>query len=530
MLGCYNRRHVLALGRMSRTIQNLSSSHVQRTEFAVLFPGPRTAKTVPTIADMNPQAELFDYSLSVKPRPAVSYEQAMEFWFGCINYEQRAPQPDDLKLDRMRALLERLGNPQQRLRIIHVAGSKGKGSTAAMLAAIVREAGYRAGLFTSPHLCSVVERVQVDGQAITQSELTALLTDVQRASEGSAAGGRSARVCYPPLNLQSPTFFEVATAVGFLHFVRRRVDVAVVEVGLGGRFDSTNVCVPEVALITSISFDHTRQLGNRLASIAMEKAGIVKPGRPTISGATAAEAREVIAAICLQRQAPLLQLGVDFRYRYEPGQISVGEINPRFCRRPRVEVITKRRSWPVMELSLLGEHQAANAAVAVSCVEQLRAAGWQVPDAAVAGGLANVYWPARLEVLSHRPLVVLDCAHNVASAEALVQTLQVSFPPGKRILVFASSNDKDVAGIFRVLGPQFQHVFLTPYGNNPRSIPPGELAGLLQRSADVPSTTCPRAAEAWQAARALAGPSDLICIAGSVFLAGELRPVILGST
>src|SRR5207253_2683166 len=192
--------------------------------------------------------------------------------------------------------------------------------------------------------------------------------------------------------------------------------------------------------------------------------------------------------------------------RYEPGQISVGERSPHSGRRPRVEILTKRRTWPAMELSLLGEHQAANAAVAVACVEQLRAAGWQVSDAAVAGGLANVDWPARLEVLSHHPFVVLDCAHNVASAEALAQTLQASFPPARRLLVFASSNDKDVAGIFRVLGPHFQHVFLTRYGKNPRSIPPGELAGLLQRSADVPCTPCPTAAEAWQAARSLAGP------------------------
>jgi dihydrofolate synthase/folylpolyglutamate synthase len=456
----------------------------------------------------------------------------MDFWFGCINYEQRVPQPGDLKLDRMGEVLARLGNPQQRLRIIHIAGSKGKGSTAAMLAAILREAGYRAGLFTSPHLCRIEERIQVDGELVTAGELTALLGDVQQALTGrlpecgpSSNGFASGLFPHSPPPL-APTFFEIATAIGFLHFVRRRVDVAVVEVGLGGRFDSTNVCLPQVALITSISFDHTRQLGNRLASIAMEKAGIVKLGQPAVSGATPAEAREVIAAICRQRRAPLVQLGVDFRYQYEPGQIAVGEVTPHL--RPRVQVITKRRAWPRMELNLLGEHQAANAAVAVACVEQLRAAGWHISDTAVAGGLANVYWPARLEVLRHRPLVVLDCAHNVASAEALARTLQVSFPPAKRFLVFASSDDKDVAGIFRVLGPQFQHVFLTRYGNNPRSMSPEELAGLLQRSADVSFATYSRAADAWQAARTLAEPADLICIAGSVFLAGELRPIILG--
>jgi dihydrofolate synthase/folylpolyglutamate synthase len=467
----------------------------------------------------------------------LSYDEALAFWYGCINYEQRVPQPADLKLDRMRALVALLGNPQRRLRIVHIAGSKGKGSTAAMLEAILRQAGYRTGLFTSPHLCRVEERVQVDGQAITPEELTSLLLEVQQAALGAERGARIAErnkvgpaLRAPRSALRAPTFFEVATAVGFLHFVRRRVDVAVIEVGLGGRFDSTNVCLPEVALITSISFDHTRQLGNRLASIAMEKAGIVKPGRPAISGATAAEARDVIASICRQRRAPLGQLGRDFHYRYEPGQI-LPELHesspPHLYRRARVEIETKRRTWPVMELGLLGEHQAANAAVAVACVEQLRATGWHIPDTAVAAGLANVRWPARLEIVGHHPLVVLDCAHNIASAEALVQTLQASFPPARRLLVFASSNDKDVAGIFRVLAPYFQHAFLTRYGNNPRSVPPEDLAGLLQRNADLPYTLCPNAADAWHAARSSAGPSDIVCITGSVYLAGEVRPLIV---
>ncbi len=447
-----------------------------------------------------------------------SYDEALSFWYGCINYEQRIPKPDDLKLDRMKDLLGRLGNPQQRLHIVHVAGSKGKGSTSAMLAAILRQAGYRTGLFTSPHLCGVEERIQVDGQSITPEELTALLGDVQLACSASST-----------LNVErsklvhSPTFFEVATALGFLHFVRRRVDVAVIEVGLGGRFDSTNVCLPEVALITSISFDHMRQLGNRLASIAMEKAGIIKPGRPAISGAVAPEARSVIGQICRNRGAPLRQLGIDFRYCYDPGQVT-----QHFLRRSRVQIFTDRRAWPLMELGLLGEHQAANAAVAVACVEQLRAAGWHVPDRAVLAGLASVSWPARLEVMDHRPLVVLDCAHNVASASALVETLQASFPPARRLLIFASSNDKDIPGMFRVLAPHFAHAFLTRYTNNPRSVPPEDLAEFLRRSAELSCTVCPTAAKAWEAALAQARSDDLICITGSVFLAGELRPLLVG--
>jgi dihydrofolate synthase/folylpolyglutamate synthase len=460
----------------------------------------------------------------------LTYDQALAFWFGRINYEQRVPLPSDLKLDRMRALLERVGNPHERLRVLHVAGSKGKGSTSAMLASILRQAGYRTGLFTSPHLCRVEERIQVDGEPITAEELTILLGEVSRAV-GWRPGLPSG-----PLSL-SPTFFEVTTALGFLHFVRRRVDVAVLEVGLGGRFDSTNVCRPEVALITSISSDHTQQLGHRLASIAMEKAGIVKPGRPAISGVRGAEARAVIERICRSRQAPLQQIDLDFHYSYEPGMVDAGFLGNNstspesgaycFSHQPRLQVRTRQRTWPVMELGLLGDHQAANAAVALACVEQLRKSGWRISDQAAADGLAKVRWPARLEVLGRRPLVVLDCAHNVASVEALVETLEASFPPARRWLIFASSNDKDVAGMFRVLAPSFSHAFLTRYGNNPRSVSPEELASLLQRCADLPGTVCQTAADAWQSALRLAAPEDLICITGSVFLAGELRPLVL---
>ena len=447
--------------------------------------------------------------------PRLSPEEARSFWYGLINYEQRTPAADDLKLDRMRALLAGLGDPHHRLRVIHVAGSKGKGSTSAMLAAILQRAGYRTGLFTSPHLCRVEERFQVDGRPISADELTALLGEVRAAVERRGFGA-------PRSAFGAPTFFEVATAVGFLHFVRRRVEAAVVEVGLGGRLDSTNVCLPAVAAITSISHDHTRLLGSRLASIAREKAGIIKPGRPAVSGATVADARAVIAQVSRERGAPLWQLGVDFRYRYEPGQVT-----PAGVRRPRVEVVTRGRRWPVLELNLLGEHQAANAAVALACVERLREQGWHLPDATVAAGLAEVSWPARMEVVGRRPLVVLDCAHNVASALALVETLRSSFAPCRRWLVFAGSNDKDLAGMFRVLAPHFAHAFLTRYSDNPRCVPPEQLAELLPAGAGLPATLCPTPAGAYHAARNQAGPDDLICITGSVFLAGELRPLLV---
>src|SRR5262245_21897980 len=407
----------------------------------------------------------------------------------------------------MRSLLARLGQPHRNLRIIHVAGSKGKGSTSAMLAAVLRQAGYRTGLFTSPHLCRYEERFQIDGRAISAGELAVLLTDVRAVLERR------------PLRGVPPTFFELATAVGLLHFERRGVEAVLLEVGLGGRLDSTNVCTPLVSVITSISYDHTKILGDKLASIAWEKAGIVKPRRPVVSGATAAEARRVIEEVCRQRRAPLTQLEVDFRFDYRPGIVREEGVT-----RPRVRVTTAERVWPELELNLLGAHQGANAAVAVACVEQLRRAGMHLPDASVEAGLREVDWPARLEVVGRRPWIVLDCAHNVASAEALVETLRNSFPPGRRLLVFAGSSDKDIAGMFRVMSPHFDVAYLTRYTNNPRAVAAAELARLWPRTSRI----CASPAEALAAARGESGPADLVCVTGSVFLAGEVRPMLVG--
>ncbi len=368
--------------------------------------------------------------------------------------------------------------------------------------------------------------MQVDGVPIGREELAVLMADI----EPHVTALDRAR----PADAIGVTFFEIATALGFLHFQRRRVDAVVLEVGLGGRFDSTNVCRPALAIITSISLDHTEQLGNNVASIAREKAGIVKHGRPTISGATDPEASAVIQEICRRRGSALKELGTDFHYNHVPGQVD-GDATLL----PRVEIQTARRRWPTMELCLLGEHQAANAALVVAAVEQLGRQGMHISDTAVARGLLGVQWPARLEVMCDRPLVVLDCAHNVASIEALIDTLKISFlpsraganngaaPSGRRLLVFAVSGDKDVAGIVHLLAPHFSHAFLTRYAHGSRSVPPEQLLELWRRSSDRPATVHATASEAWQAARAAAGPDDLICVTGSVFLAGELRPQLL---
>jgi dihydrofolate synthase/folylpolyglutamate synthase len=428
----------------------------------------------------------------------MTYDEAIAFWFGRINYEVRSALPKDLKLERMRALLRLLGDPHDRLRVVHVTGTKGKGSTCAMLAAVLRAAGYRAGLFTSPHLVHVEERIQVDGVPITRDELAARMAEVAPAVKRLDGGP------WPP-----PTFFEISTALGFLHFACRRVEVAVVEVGLGGRFDSTNVCRPVVSVVTSVGLDHTAQLGETLEAIAYQKAGIIKQRVPVVSGVTQDGPRRVVEQEARQHSCRLVQAGREFRYHYSPG----------------VSVVTTRRHWPPMELGLLGEHQAGNAAVAVATVEVLRDAGLSLPDGAVARGLREVRWPARVELISQRPAVVLDSAHNVPSAEALVAALREAVPVrGRKAVVFAVSADKPYPDVLRVLAGYFDRFHLTRYGNNPRCVPPEKLAEALGGTATA--TVHRTAASAWDAARAAAGPDDLVCVTGSVFLAGELQDAV----
>lgn len=429
------------------------------------------------------------------------------FWYGLINYEQRSPIVADLKLERMRNLLDRLGNPEQRLRIVHTAGTKGKGSTSAMLATVLAQAGYRTGLYTSPHLSRVEERFQINGQPITPDELNPLLDEV-----------RIAALARPEA---LPTFFEATTAVGFLHFVRRRVDLAVIEVGLGGRLDSTNVCHPLLSIITSISLDHVQILGDRIDQIAREKAGIIKSGRPTISGATDPEARQVIEAVCKEKHSTLRQLGLDFSFEYQPGIVTSSTET-----RAQLQPLTGE-DWPKIPLKLLGEHQGDNATLVVAAVEELRRQGLHIPLKAVEHGLAQVVWPARMEVLSRSPRVILDCSHNVASIRAVIRTLHSSFPGRKRILVFAASQDKDIPGMLHELLPHFQEIYLTRFTEGRRAASTQSLGELVQKISSQPFSIHETPWDAWNAARKQAGTDDVICITGSIFLAGELRPLLL---
>jgi dihydrofolate synthase/folylpolyglutamate synthase len=469
---------------------------------------------------------------------------------GRINFERTAfvsYQERTLKLDRMRQLLTRLGQPDAGMKIVHVAGTKGKGSTSAMISGMLTAAGFRSGFFSSPHLDRIEERFAVDGQPCTAAELVALVDrlrpvvramDEEAASEGDPTGG--------------PTYFEVTTAMALVHFVERRVDAAVLEVGLGGRLDSTNVCLPAVSVITSISFDHMKQLGNTLGQIAQEKAGIVKPGVPVVCGVTDREPQAVIARIARAHGCRLIQVGWDFGFTYRScatGFASAGRIEalaepvaPITCAhfepQSAIGSLDFRYSVPGQEhqiadlsLAMRGAHQAANAAVALATVAELRHQGWCISEDAVRLGLSRAVMPGRVEVFGGEPTVVLDAAHNPASARALVAALAELPAAARRTLVLSISTDKDVPAIVDELAPHFERIIVTQYQENPRAMPAENLAELFRGTATPASadriSICPTPAEAWQHVLQTAVPGELVCLTGSFYLAAEMRPIML---
>ena len=440
---------------------------------------------------------------------------------GRIDYERALAVPyrtREFKLDRMRRLLSLVGNPERGMRIIHVAGTKGKGSTSSILSGILMAAGFRVGLFTSPHLNRIEERMAVDSQPCTADELVGL---VERLRPAVAVMDQEAARQQEKTGDDGdggPTYFELATAMGLLLFADRKVDMAVLEVGLGGRLDSTNVCEPVVAVITSISFDHTRQLGNTLAAIAREKAGIIKPGVPVVSGVIEPEPRDVIREVCRRQNAPLVELGRDFDFQYLPGR------EPDGC---RVNFDGQSSRYEGIRLGLIGRHQAANAAVALAVVEQLRLQGWAIPDDAARKGLADTRCPGRVEVLSRRPLVIVDTAHNRASIEALVKTLDESFAARRKLLIFATTQEKDIDGMLATLKGRFDRVLFTRYLNNPRGVCPRELCEHWTAAGGCAAEVYEHPDEAWQKAMAWALPDNMICLTGSFYIVSELRPVIL---
>jgi len=449
-----------------------------------------------------------------------TYEAAIAFLYGRINYERvdsQAYSTSDFKLDRMRTLLSILGNPQDQIPAVHVAGTKGKGSTCSMIAAVLAAGGRQVGLYISPHISVFEERMTVNGVSPSPTQLVDLVNRLLPAvAEMDGMSGQ-----------MQPTYFELATALAWLHFLDRGVDIAVLETGLGGRLDSTNICCPKVCVITNVSRDHTHILGSTVRQIAWEKAGIIKSGVPVVCGVSHPEALELVEQICSERNAPLILLGRDVRVSdqrvAQRNDANFVDAMPRAHVNLRIDVQTGGTHWRDVPVALRGAHQIANTAMAIAALDQLRQQGEPISDQSIGHGLTRVEWPARVEVVSVQPTVVIDAAHNWESARALVATLRADFSPRRKILIFAATRDKDVAGLLRLLVPFFETVIFTKYLDNPRSVPPDELKTMIHAISNRSVHVIETPVAAWQFARRLAQPDDLIAITGSFFLVAELR-------
>lgn len=434
--------------------------------------------------------------------PFRSFEDVYEYIVEFTNYERMTNFRycrDVLDLDRVRRVLKELGSPDRRYPIIHVAGTKGKGSVCAMAASILREAGLSVGLFSKPHLIRLNERVSVDGQDISDEHFVEMMNLLYPLLEAQRAEGNAL------------TFFDLITVLALSYFARRRVDAVVLEVGLGGRLDSTNVVEPTVCVITTISFDHTHILGDTLAKIASEKAGIIKSGVPVISGVEDPEPRDVIRSAASEQDAPLIEYGRDFRLKL--GEEPYGEF----------AVETSSSKYERLRLPLWGTHQRLNAAVAVAAVEAFSTRVKRpITEVEIRRGLEHVKLRGRVEVLSKQPWVILDVAHNPSSLEALRNTLEARLPSRRVVLLMGISRDKDVEGNLRAILPIASHAIFTGIGH-PRGVEPEELKKMAQ--AIAPKLLCEAEddiASAFERALELTGPEDVLCITGSFYLAGEV--------
>jgi dihydrofolate synthase/folylpolyglutamate synthase len=430
----------------------------------------------------------------------MDYQQATDYINSYTDYEKIGMPHDPAFYDlrRVDELLSLLGNPHHQASSVHITGTNGKGSVAAMVASALTASGYTTGLYTSPHFHTWRERIRVGGELISEAELTALVASLKPQLEAV-----NEKATYGKL-----TTFEFLTALAFAYFGQRGVDFQVLEVGMGGRFDATSVINPVVCIITPISFDHMDVLGNTLAEIAAEKAGIIKPGSTVVISPQPDEAARVIRETCRSCGAQLVTVGSDVTWQ------GLG-----FDLARQLLRVKGRRDIYELSIPLLGQHQLSNAATAVAALEVLADKGFNVSREDIAKGLKRVSWPGRLQILSRHPLVVVDGAHNIGAARQLAQSIQQYFNFERAILVMGTSYDKDVASIVSELFPLFDKVIVTR-SRHPRAMAPAPLATEFARhgvkaqvAEDVPS--------ALSRALALAGEKDLVCVAGSLFVVGE---------
>jgi dihydrofolate synthase/folylpolyglutamate synthase len=440
--------------------------------------------------------------------PIRTYRAALNFLNTRTNYEKMVRvgyNHTNFNLSRMLRILAALGNPHKKLRFLHVAGTKGKGSTCHMLSAMLHGAGYRTGLYTSPHIHSLVERIQVNNHNVSEAEFARLI-------------GRVAPVA-KRLEKESPTFFEIMTAAAMLHFVAQKVDLAVLETGLGGRLDSTNVVKPEVCGITNISYDHMQQLGRTLEAIAEEKAGIFKPGVPVISAPQPPGVKRVFRDMAARVGCELRFVGeeLDFSYRFESSRTTGPQT--------RVCMTTKQSRFDHVHVPLLGEHQAMNCGVALGMVDALRERGFAVPEQQAVDGLARVSIPGRLEMVRDHPRTIVDGAHNAASIAALMRAIGQNISSESMVVIFGCSADKDIDGMLSQIQLGADKVIFTTAGTS-RSADPHELLLRFQEKSAKMAQVGRTLPEAYEIAKTCVGREDVICITGSFYLVGEAKRLL----
>ena len=429
----------------------------------------------------------------------MDFPAAVDYILSFADYERMPRSAVVFDLRRMERLLARMSNPQNAAKSVHIAGTKGKGSTAAMLASILKQSGYRTGLYTSPHLLSIRERIQVDGRQISEDEFARLAARVK--PEVEAVNTSS--------DLGELTTYEILTALAFMYFQDRGVAYQVLETGLGGRLDATNVVQPEVCVITPISYDHMDVLGNTLAEIAREKAGIIKPGSIVVTAPQVPEAMDVLEDVCRQREVKLVRVGSDVSWRQK-------SLSPE---KQSFQLRGLKGDYNI-EVPLLGEHQLENAVAAITAAEALAGRGAVITAEAITSGIASVDWPGRLQVLRRKPWVIVDGAHNGDSVRRLVAALRQYFMFEKAVVIFGASSDKNIAAMAAELKTFPDRVIVTS-SHHPRAVAVGQLVEEFSRESIMPEAS-ENVASAVEKALSLAGPADLICATGSLFLVAEV--------
>jgi len=449
-------------------------------------------------------------SSSSKDGPAIStYASAVRHLLERPNLERQRVvryDADTFKLDRMAKLLDALENPHEQVRMVHVAGTVGKGSTVAMIASMLQGCGYTVGQYTSPHLVDMRERVCIDNEMISRPEFTELVKHVSTTAHDLG---------------EEPTFFELLTAVAFVHFANQAVDIAVIEVGLGGRLDATNLITPEVSIVTHIDIDHAHILGHSLRDIAKEKAGIFKRGVPALAYEQSEDVDAALQEVADEVGAPLRFVNKDIEFSYRFGVSD--ELGPH----TRVCLISETSQFMHLPVPLPGEHQAINCGLALAAIDVLKGAGFRFEEVPQHQGLANTRVPGRMELIWDRPRILIDGAHNAVSLSSLIRCVGAHVPYDSMVCVFGCCEDKDVSALLEKVALGGDKIIFTKARGTPRAADPDELQRAFAEISGKMSQVARTLPEALDLASRAVGRDDLIVVTGSFYLAGEAKKYLM---